>query len=78
MHLILPSYVGFKMSLLSFLVTNRWILALWLLPASLVYDVFWCLRGWIVLWLGSAPRKHKERVEYVQKQVRFGKRAVAT
>ena len=57
------------MGLLSFLVSNRFILAIWLLPASLVYDVFWYLRSQFILWLGSAPKKHKERVEHVQKQV---------
>jgi hypothetical protein len=50
------------MSLLSLLVTNRWILAIWLLPASLIYDLFWWIRGRIVLFLGSAPNKHAERL----------------
>ena len=37
------------MGLLSFLVSNRFILAIWLLPASLVYDVFWYLKSQFIL-----------------------------
>ena len=58
------------MGLLSFMVSNRWIMAVWLLPISFLYDCFWYLRAQWVLYQGSAPAKHGERVKYVQKQVR--------
>ena len=51
-------------------VSNRWVFAIWLLPLSLLYDLFWSLRRKYVIWAGSAPGKHDERVAYVQKQVR--------
>ena len=53
----------------NFIVQNRWLFAIFLLPISFFYDVYWYLRSKWVLFCGSAPGKHKERVEFVQKQV---------
>lgn len=55
---------------LEFFVSQRWLFALFLLPISFFYDIYWYLRSKWVLFNGSAPRKHKERVEFVQQQVR--------
>ena len=57
------------MGLVEFIMLNRWLITVWLLPLSFVYDIFWALRAKYVLWRGSCPKKHQERVEYVQKQV---------
>lgn len=37
---------------------------------SIIYEGFWYLRNKIVFYLRSAPKKHRERVAYVQEQVR--------
>ncbi|TRY79718.1 hypothetical protein TCAL_01985 [Tigriopus californicus] len=58
------------MGLKEFLLGNRWVLAVWLLPISFIYDLIWYVRSKYVFWAGSAPKKHDERVKYVQKQVR--------
>ena len=58
-----------KMNVLEFIVRQRWLFAIFLLPISFFYDIFWYLRSKFVLWSGSAPSKHKERVQRVQKQV---------
>ena len=56
-------------SFLEFIIKHRWLFAIFLLPISFVYDVYWYLRSKWVLFMGSAPRKHQERLEFVQKQV---------
>ena len=56
-------------SLLEFIVSQRWLFAIFLLPISFFYDIYWYLRSKWVLYQGSAPRKHQERVDFVQKQV---------
>ena len=58
------------MNVLEFIVRQRWLFAIFLLPISFFYDIFWFLRSKFVLWMGSAPSKHKERVLKVQKQVK--------
>ena len=55
--------------ILEFIVSQRWLFAIFLLPISFFYDIFWYLRSKWVLFVGSAPRKHQERVNFVQKQV---------
>ena len=45
------------------------ILPLFILPLAFFYDIAWWVRCKIVLWMGSSPEKHKERVEHVQQQV---------
>jgi len=54
---------------MEFLVRQRWLFALCLLPISFLYDIYWFLRSKWVLFRGSAPRKHQERVKFVQRQV---------
>ena len=63
------------MNVLEFIVRQRWLFAIFLLPISFFYDIFWFLRSKFVLWMGSAPSKHKERVLKVQKQVKTVTRA---
>jgi delta24-sterol reductase len=55
--------------MLEFIVGQRWLFAILLLPISFVYDVYWCLRSKYILFRGSAPSKHQEHVDFVQKQV---------
>ena len=72
-HLVVHSKrrraIKFAMYLANFIVHNRWLFAIFLLPISFFYDMYWYLRSKWVLFCGSAPGKHKERVEFVQKQV---------
>ena len=52
------------------LINYRWVfVCFFLLPLSLVYDVYHLARSWIIFKLNSAPKKHDERVKFVQKQV---------
>ncbi len=52
------------------LVHYRWVFVMFLLPVSLVYDLAYYARNWIVFKLSSAPRRHAEKVRKVQAQVR--------
>ncbi|XP_022101668.1 delta(24)-sterol reductase-like [Acanthaster planci] len=53
------------------IIHQRWIfVCLFLLPLSLVYDVFSFVRNWIVFQMNTAPQKHDERVRDIQRQVR--------
>lgn len=48
----------------------RWIFVVFfLMPLSLVYDVFFYLRNWLIFRMNSAPEKHDEKVRDVQQQV---------
>ena len=52
------------------LINYRWVfVCFFLLPLSLVYDIYHLTRSWIVFQLNSAPKKHDERVRFVQQQV---------
>lgn len=52
------------------LINYRWVfVCFFLLPISLVYDLFYLARSWIIFQLNSAPKKHDERVRRVQQQV---------
>ena len=54
------------------LINYRWVfVCFFLLPISLVYDIYHLARSWIIFQLNSAPKKHDERVQYVQQQVMF-------
>ena len=55
--------------ILQFIMKQRWLFAIFLLPIGFCYDIFWYFRSKWVLFMGSAPRKHQERVDFVQKQV---------
>ena len=52
------------------MVHYRWIFVMFLLPVSFLYDIMFYLRNWIVFKLSSAPKKHLQKVQNVQKQVR--------
>jgi len=63
------SEVGF----LEYLVQNHlWMFAIWLVPLSVVYDVFCYIRTRLnfLLSSGGDQREHEERVADVQRQVR--------
>lgn len=56
------------------LVHHRWVfVCLFLLPLSILFDVYYQLRAWAVWRLHSAPRQHAQRVRYIQAQVRPGR-----
>jgi len=52
------------------LVNYRWVLVVFfLMPASLVYDLFFYARSWLIFRMNSAPNRHEEKVQHVQQQV---------
>ncbi|KAK2107314.1 hypothetical protein P7K49_016828 [Saguinus oedipus] len=52
------------------LIHQRWVfVCLFLLPLSLIFDIYYYVRAWVVFKLNSAPRLHEERVRDIQKQV---------
>lgn len=55
------------------LIHQRWVfVCLFLLPLSLIFDIYYSLRAWAVFRLSSAPRLHEQRVRHIQKQVGAG------
>ncbi|TRY72249.1 hypothetical protein TCAL_03144 [Tigriopus californicus] len=58
-------------ALLEHIIINyRWVFVLFLLPISCAYDIYHVVRNALVFAFHSAPTKHKQKVEFVQKQVR--------
>lgn len=52
------------------IVNYRWVfVCLFLLPVSVVYDIFMYVRHWLVFRFNSAPKQHEARVKRVQEQV---------
>ena len=52
------------------LIHQRWVfVCLFLLPLSLIFDIYYYVRAWVVFKLSSAPRLHEQRVRDIQKQV---------
>jgi len=52
------------------LVNYRWIFVVFfLMPASLVYDLYFYARSWLIFRMNSAPHKHDKKVQHVQQQV---------
>ncbi|KAL8178617.1 UNVERIFIED_CONTAM: Delta(24)-sterol reductase [Gekko kuhli] len=57
------------------LVHHRWIfVCLFLLPLSVLFDIYSQFRAWVVQKLHSAPLQHSQRVRYIQAQVREWKK----
>lgn len=53
------------------LVHQRWMfVCLFLLPLSVIFDVYFYVRAWIIFKMCSAPKLHKQRVCEIQRQVR--------
>ncbi|KAM4721670.1 delta(24)-sterol reductase isoform 2-T2 [Rhinophrynus dorsalis] len=53
------------------IVHHRWIfVCLFLLPLSVVFDVYYSVRAWLVFKMCSAPKLHDRRVKEIQDQVR--------
>uniref|UniRef100_A0ABI7ZPZ0 Uncharacterized protein n=1 Tax=Felis catus TaxID=9685 RepID=A0ABI7ZPZ0_FELCA len=51
------------------LIHQRWVfVCLFLLPLSLIFDIYYYVRAWVVFKLSSAPRLHGQRVRDIQKQ----------
>lgn len=60
------------------LIHQRWVfVCLFLLPLSLIFDIYYYVRAWVVFKLSSAPRLHEQRVRDIQKQVSVPGRAPA-
>lgn len=56
------------------LVHHRWVfVCFFLLPLSILFDIYYQLRAWAVWRLHSAPRQHAQRVRHIQEQVRLGR-----
>uniref|UniRef100_A0A8C5BVY2 Delta(24)-sterol reductase n=1 Tax=Gadus morhua TaxID=8049 RepID=A0A8C5BVY2_GADMO len=52
------------------IVHQRWIfVCLFLLPLSVVFDVYYYLRAWIIFKMCSAPKLHDQRVKDIQRQI---------
>ncbi|KAJ7986548.1 hypothetical protein DPEC_G00341000 [Dallia pectoralis] len=57
------------------LVHQRWLfVCLFLLPLSVLFDVYYYLRAWLIFQMCSAPKQHQQRVRDVQRQVREWKK----
>merc|ERR1712216_680395 len=60
----LPSFVT------EFMTEHRgWFVIVFVLPISLLYDIFYSMRAWIIMKAFSAPDLHEQRVLDVQKQI---------
>lgn len=52
------------------IVHQRWIfVCLFLLPLSLIFDVYYYVRAWLIFKMCSAPKLHDQRVRDIQRQV---------
>lgn len=52
------------------IIHQRWIfVCLFLLPLSVIFDVYYYLRAWIIFKMCSAPKQHDQRVRDIQRQV---------
>lgn len=66
----LPIYVWIK-GVEHVIIKQRWIfVCFFLLPLSVVYEIFLTLRNWVAFKYYSSPERHGHRVEHVQEQVR--------
>ncbi|XP_055800226.1 delta(24)-sterol reductase-like [Salvelinus fontinalis] len=53
------------------IVHQRWIfVCLFLLPLSVIFDVYYYMRAWLIFKMCSAPKQHDQRVRDIQRQVR--------
>ncbi|KAL2089571.1 hypothetical protein ACEWY4_014259 [Coilia grayii] len=53
------------------IIHQRWIfVCLFLLPLSVIFDVYYYVRAWIIFKMCSAPKQHDQRVKDIQRQVR--------
>ncbi|XP_042560686.1 delta(24)-sterol reductase [Clupea harengus] len=53
------------------IIHQRWIfVCLFLLPLSVIFDVYYYVRAWIIFKMCSAPKQHDQRVRDIQRQVR--------
>lgn len=56
------------------IIHQRWIfVCLFLLPLSVIFDVYYYVRAWIIFKMCSAPKQHDQRVRDIQRQVRLCK-----
>ena len=46
-----------------------WFVLIFVLPVSLVYDLYFSVRAWVVMKYYSAPQLHQKRVKGIQKQI---------
>jgi predicted PilT family ATPase len=52
------------------IINYRWVfVCVFLLPASVLYEIYNYGRNWIVVKLNSAPKQHDRKVKNVQRQV---------
>lgn len=68
--IFLPTYVWFK-GVEHIIIKQRWIfVCLFLLPLSVLYEIFLSVRNWLAFKYYSSPKRHAKRVQHVQEQVR--------
>lgn len=52
------------------IIHQRWIfVCLFLLPLSVIFDVYYYVRAWMIFKMCSAPKLHDQRVRDIQRQV---------
>ena len=67
--ILLPAYVWIK-GVEHIIIKQRWIfVCLFLLPLSVLYELFLSVRNWLAFKYHSSRRGHQERVKYVQEQI---------
>lgn len=53
------------------IIHQRWIfVCLFLLPLSVIFDMYYYVRAWLIFKMCSAPKQHDQRVRDIQRQVR--------
>lgn len=69
---LMAGYAWYRYRGLEYILLNyRWVfVCLFLLPMSVVYEIFLYLRTWIIFKLHSAPKMHDKKVKHVQDQVK--------
>lgn len=69
--LILMFLLWIKVKGLDYVIVHqRWIfVCLFLLPLSVIFDVYYYVRAWLIFKMCSAPKLHDQRVRDIQRQV---------
>ncbi|XP_045160263.2 delta(24)-sterol reductase-like [Mercenaria mercenaria] len=70
--LLLTGFAWFRYRGLEYVIMHyRWVfVCLFLLPVSVVYDVWMYIRTWLIFKLNSAPKQHDKKVRHVQQQIK--------
>ena len=67
----IPGMTLFRSAAIVFATDYRgWFVIFFVLPFSLLFDVFFAIRSKVIMAFFSAPEEHEKRVEYIQQQIR--------